>query len=107
MNNARVGLVEEIEIVLKEETKNEMKWNSWKIYKKKIDKQETTFELHSGVGGNQQTVYKSSFARIYPAFIHYALGQIQYTKYNMKTKTKKKYNLKYNDYQYVRNLTMQ
>ena len=32
MNNARVGLVEDIEIVLKEETK-------------KIDKQETTFEL--------------------------------------------------------------
>ena len=46
-------------------------------------------DLHSGVGGNQQTVYKSSFARIYPAFIHYALGHIQYTKYNMKKKQKK------------------
>ena len=41
-------------------------------------------DLHSRVGGNQQTVYKSSFARIYPAFIHYALGHIKYTKYNMK-----------------------
>ena len=47
-------------------------------------------DLHSGVGGNQQTVYKSSFARIYPAFIHYALGHIQYTKYNMKKKKIKK-----------------
>ena len=44
-------------------------------------------DLHSQVGGNQQTVYKSSFARIYPAFIHYALGHIQYTKYNMKKHT--------------------
>ena len=41
-------------------------------------------DLHSRVGGNRQTVYKSSFARIYPAFIHYALGHIQYTKLNMK-----------------------
>ena len=41
-------------------------------------------DLHSRVGGIQQTVYKSSFARIYPAFIHYALGHIQYTKYNIK-----------------------
>ena len=41
-------------------------------------------DLHSRVGGNQQTVYKSSFTRrIYPAIIHYALGHIQYTKYNM------------------------
>ena len=44
-------------------------------------------DRHSRVGGNQQTVYKSSFARIYPAFIHYALGHIQYTKYNMKKHT--------------------
>ena len=41
-------------------------------------------DLHSRVGGNQQTVYKSSFVRLYPAFIQFALGRIQYTKYNMK-----------------------
>ena len=41
-------------------------------------------DLQSRVGGNQQTVYNSSFARIYPAFIHNALGHIKYTKYNMK-----------------------
>ena len=41
-------------------------------------------DLHSRVWGNQQTVYKSLFARIYPVFIHYALGHVQYTKHNMK-----------------------
>ena len=37
-------------------------------------------DLHSREGGNRQTAYKISYARIYPAFIHYALGHIQYTK---------------------------
>ena len=50
-------------------------------------------DLHSGVGGNQQTVYKNSFARIYPAFIHYALGHIQYTKYKKSGKKKPKKNI--------------
>ena len=41
MNNARVGLVEEIEIVLKEETKKNKSHGKYK----KIEKQDTTFEL--------------------------------------------------------------
>ena len=45
MNNARVGLVEDIEIVWKEETKKKKKKVMENIYIKKIDKQETTFEL--------------------------------------------------------------
>ena len=60
-------------------------------------------DLHSRAGGNQQTVYKSSFAWIYPAFIHYALGRIQYTEYNMKHTIS---NIMISN-QLVRNLTMQ
>ena len=51
MNNARVGLVEEIEIVFNGRDKkwNEIKFMEKKKKKKKIDKQETTFELFQDI----------------------------------------------------------